>query len=94
MTVRIDTESDGPETVVTVAGRLVGAGASELLKTCRAIQGELVLDLNGLRSADAEGIEAVRQLVQAGRKLCGASPFIRLLLDDQPPAEADQEDRP
>ena len=83
MTVRIDTTAGDTSTLVTVAGRLAGSGAHELLKTCRAIDGELVLDLTGLLSADADGIEAIRELVRAGRKLRGASPFIRLLLDDQ-----------
>jgi hypothetical protein len=47
----------------------------------------IVLDLTGLRSADPEGINAIRELVCGDAKLRGASPFIRLLLEDQPSAD-------
>ena len=72
-----------------IIGRLEEEGVCELLRTCDAIEGEFVLDLTGLRSADPGGIEAIQKLVRAGRKLRGASPFIRLLLYDQQPADAE-----
>ena len=83
MTMRIDTTSEGSKAVVSVAGRLEGPGVRELLRTCRSIAGEFVLDLAGLRSAYPEGIEAIQKAVSGGAKLRGVSPFIRLLLDDQ-----------
>ena len=82
MTVRIDTTSEGSNTTVSVAGRVDGSGVGELLRTCQSVEGGFVLDLAGLRSADPEGIEAIRKLVLGGAKLRGVSPFIRLLLDD------------
>jgi hypothetical protein len=94
MTLRVDTASEASTTVVSVAGRLKGREVREFLKSCDAIEGEFELDLTNLRSADSEGIEAIRELMRAGRKLRGASPFIRLLLGDQPSAEADQGDKP
>ena len=87
MTLRIDAATHDSKTIVVVAGRLADEEVREFLRACRAIEGEFELDLTGLRSADSEGIEAIRELVRAGRKLRGVSPFIRLLLDDQPPAE-------
>ena len=84
MTVRIDTTSEDSKTIVSVAGRLSGLGVREFLRTCDSIDGELVLDLTGLRSAESEGINAIRELVRGGAKLRGVSPFIRLLLKDQP----------
>ena len=84
MTVRIDTTSEGSKAVVSVAGRLEGLGGRELLKTCRSIAGEFVLDLSGVLAADPEGIEAIHKAVSGGAELRGVSPFIRLLLDDQP----------
>jgi len=89
MTVRIDTTSENSKTIVSVAGRLAGSGVHELLRTCHSTEGEFVLDVTGLRSADPEGIETIRNLVHEGRKLRGVSPFIRLLLDERPPSEAD-----
>ena len=87
MSVRIETTSEGSKTIVSVAGRLVGSATHEFLRACRSTKSEFVLDLSGLLSADSEGIEAIRELVHEGRKLRGVSPFIRLLLDDQPSAE-------
>jgi anti-anti-sigma regulatory factor len=87
MSVRIETTSEDSETIVSVAGRLEGSATQEFLMACRSTKNEFVLDLSGLRSADSEGIEAIRELVRAGRKLRGVSPFIRLMLDDKPSAE-------
>ena len=83
MTVRIETSAGEKKPTVSVAGRLEGLGVGELVRTCRSIEGELVLDLSGLRSADAEGLEAIQKLVQGGARLRGASPFIRLLLESE-----------
>lgn len=83
MTVRIETSAGEKKPTVSVAGRLEGLGVGELVRTCRSIEGGLVLDLSGLRSADAEGIEAIQKLVQGGARLRGASPFIRLLLESE-----------
>ena len=82
MTVRIDRTSEDSKAVVSVAGRLEGPGARELLRTCRSIAGKFVLDLSGVQAADPEGIEAIQKAVSGGAKLRGVSPFIRLLLDD------------
>ena len=87
MTLRVDAATHDSKTVVVVAGRLAGEEVREFLRACRAIEGEFELDLTSVRSADSEGIEAIRKLVREGRKLRGASPFIRLLLNDQTPAE-------
>ena len=40
------------------------------------------LDLSGLISADAEGIREPRALSAKGAELCGASAYIRQLLND------------
>jgi hypothetical protein len=88
MTVRIETSAGEKKPTVSVAGRLEGLGVGELVRTCRSIEGELVLDLSGLRSADDEGIDAIQKLVLEGVRLQGASPFIRLLLGDLKPGDA------
>jgi len=89
MTLRVDTVSEASTTVVSVAGRLEGEGIRELLKTCDSIEGEFVLDLSGLRSADSEGIAAIRELAVRAQNLTGVSPFIRFLLNPSPPTDAD-----
>ena len=80
MTVRIESILEGSTTVVSVAGRLSGAGVTELRRTCSSVEGKLVLELGSLRSADPDGIEAIQDLVGDGAELRGESPFIRLLL--------------
>jgi hypothetical protein len=89
MTVRMETTSDDGTTTVMVSGRLTSACVPAFLRTCESAEGDCVLDLDGLRAADAEGLEAIRELVRAGTELRGVSQFIRLLLDEQPPANAD-----
>ena len=89
MTVRIDTASGRTETIVSVSGRLEGAGVEELMRVCRSIGGEFVLDLTGVRSADPEGIDAIRELTSRSATLRGVSPFMRLLLEDQQPGGTD-----
>jgi hypothetical protein len=89
MTVRIETSSEDSRTIVSVAGQLTELGVRELQRTCRPIEGEFVLELTGLRSADPEGIKAIQELVRGGARLRGTSPFIRLLLDDQPLEDVD-----
>ena len=89
MTVLIETTSEDSKTIVSVAGRLQGLGVGELLKTHDSIEGEFVLDLSGLRSADPDGIKAIRKLLRAGAKLRGASPFIQILLGNQASADED-----
>jgi anti-anti-sigma regulatory factor len=88
MTVRISTTPEASRTIVSVAGRLDGSAARELLLSCHSTEGELVLDLTDLRSVDPEGIEAIRKLTREKWELRGVSPFIRLQLEgDQPSAE-------
>jgi hypothetical protein len=93
MTVRIETTSQESKTIVSVAGRLAGPAVRELLKTCRTTGRNSVLDLSGLRSAEPDGIEAIQKLVREGHELRGTSPFIRFLLDETPPPDADGDSR-
>jgi anti-anti-sigma regulatory factor len=86
MTVRIETSAEGTKTIVRVAGRLEERAVNEFAKTCLSVEGELVLDLTHLRSADPAGIGEIQKLVQGGADLRGASPYIELLLDPQQPA--------
>ncbi len=68
-----------------IAGRLEASSTEDLQEVCRSIEGSLALDLSGLVSADARGLEAIRDFEERGAALRGVSPFIRLLLDGDPP---------
>jgi hypothetical protein len=70
--------------VVVVAGRLIGAAVSELSRACREIDGPVTLDLTELRSADVAGIGLLRALRTMGAEFRGLSPYLQLLMDEEP----------
>lgn len=80
MDLRIDITSEGPETVVRIAGHLSGVAVVQLGKACDPIEGAFVLDLSNLLFADEAGIDAIRTLDEKGAEVGGASPFVQLLL--------------
>jgi len=84
MMFRIEVRPENTRTTVSIAGRLEEQAVQQLLETCDAVSGELVLDLTDLRSTNPRGIEAIQGLLRVGAKLEGESSFIRLLLDDRP----------
>ncbi len=83
MDIRIDIESEGPEVVLHVAGRLTGPAIEQLSDVCEPIDGNYVLDLSKLMFADDAGAEAIRTLREGGAGIRGASSFIRLLIDGE-----------
>ena len=81
MGIRIDFNSNGSETVVSIAGRLCNTAVAQFKKTCNPIEASFVFDLSNLMFADLEGINAIRAIVEKGAQVRGASPFVQLLLD-------------
>lgn len=82
MEIRIDITTEGLETVVHVAGRLSGGAVAQFREACDQIEDAFVLDLSNLLFADDVGIDVIRTTVEKGAELRGASPFVRLLLED------------
>jgi anti-anti-sigma regulatory factor len=78
--IRISTDAGQTATTVRIAGRLTGADLPDVRALCESANFPLCLDLSGLRSADNDGIQALRALEEAGAQLHGASPYIRQLL--------------
>ena len=83
MEIRIDIESEGPDVVFHVAGRLAGPAITQLEDACEPIEGHYVLDLSNLIFADDAGTEAIRLLCQRGAEIRGASPFVKLLINGE-----------
>ena len=79
---RITSVSGEDETIIRLEGRLSAKRIEDLKKAVQAEPGTVLLDLSDLRSADAEGVLALRSISAKGAKLIGASPFIRQLLDE------------
>ena len=81
MEIRIDIESEGPDVVLHVAGRLTGPAIAQLSEACEPMKGRFVLDLSKLKFADDEGADAIRRLREKGANIRGASTFIKLLIN-------------
>lgn len=80
MTLYIGCNLDSGVTVFRLEGWLEGEAVAELERVALESAGPIRLDLSGLRSADTEGLHALRALRTTGATLVGASPYIRLLL--------------
>jgi anti-anti-sigma regulatory factor len=83
MDIRIDIESEGPEVVLHVAGRLAGNTIEQLANVCEPMEGHYVLDLSKLMFADDAGAEEIRRLREGGANIRGASSFIELLINGE-----------
>ena len=83
MELRIDIETEGPDVVLHVAGRLAGPAIKQLEDVCEPMEGQYVLDLSKLKFADDAGAEAIRTLREGGADIRGASSFIKLLIDGE-----------
>ena len=81
MDIRIDTISNGSETVIRITGRLSNTAVAQLKKACDSIEDPFVMDLSHLLFADDEGIDAIRAIADKGAQIHGASPFVQLLLE-------------
>jgi hypothetical protein len=82
MDIRIDTNTDGQRTVVLIAGRMEGPAVVQVREACAEIEGEMLLDLSNILSADPGAIDLIRELCESGAEVRGGSPYIRFLLDD------------
>jgi len=77
---RIDVESVGIKTRISIAGELLAEGVGELKQAAGANGESLELDLSDLTFADDYGVETLRRLIDDGASVIGASPFIKKLL--------------
>jgi hypothetical protein len=80
MVVRISSKTAVGRTVLRVEGLLQAADVESLRHEWDVAGGSVTLELSQLQSADASGVEAIRELVSHGAKLHGVSPFMELLL--------------
>jgi hypothetical protein len=82
MQLRIVVSLEGSRRVVKVEGRLDAEGVPELENVTRDVCAALCLDLSDLRLTDGEGIAALLRLQKAGAVIQGASPYLKLLLQE------------
>lgn len=79
MTIRVSTEAGQTTTTIRIEGQLTVADLADVRAACESASPPLRLDLSGLRSADVDGIRALRSLAETA-ELHGANPYIRQLL--------------
>ena len=82
MGIRIDCHLNGPEAVISIAGRLCGTAVKQLEQALAQVEEPRVIDLSNLFFADGDGIDAIRAIIDEGAQVQGASPFIALLLEN------------
>ena len=80
----IGSKSEASRTVMTISGRLSGPAVEEFRGLRRSIEGPVTLDLSSLVMADDDGVEAIRAMLLEGDEIRSASPFVQLLLKDDP----------
>jgi anti-anti-sigma regulatory factor len=80
LTVRVTTEAGETVTTIRIEGKLTSVSVPDVRAACESANTPLHLDLSGLRSADSDGIRALRSLSDAGAELHGANPYINQLL--------------
>ncbi len=80
LTIRVSTEVGETATTIRIEGRLTGADLPDMRTAYKWAKRPLRLDLSGLKSADIDGIRALRSLSETGAELHGVSPYINQLL--------------
>ncbi len=80
MTIRVTTEVGESVTTIRIEGQLTSSSVPDVRAACESVDPPLRLDLSGLRSADRDGIRALRSLSEKGAELRGANPYINQLL--------------
>ncbi len=80
--IRITETTEAQRRVFRIDGRLTAENVPVLDSRCTEVGRPHVLDVAGLKSADAVGSEKLRELASSGVEIRGASPYLRLLIDE------------
>jgi anti-anti-sigma regulatory factor len=81
MDLRVSEIIDEKGTTLRVDGRLSGSAVAELVHASENAAVPLTLDLSGLLFADADGVNALKQIHARGARLCKIPPYVALLLE-------------
>jgi hypothetical protein len=84
MPIRVTTIAQASGTFVKVAGWFKAEDVEEFVHLLEQLDGDTVLELSELQSADRAGVEVLRELIASGVQLRGASPYVDLLLKAEP----------
>ena len=81
MVCRIETRRENNRVVVHLAGRLSDGQVPDLLAACAGGDGQPILELEELVSADSVGLDALLRIEQQGALLIGLPEYLRLKLE-------------
>ena len=81
--IRISLEQAKHNTIVVIDGRLLEADLDELARVRDSVTGATVLSLHGLEFCVGAGIQALRAWLDAGARLQDATPYLRMMLEDE-----------
>jgi len=80
----ITTQKKPDHTVVTLDGRLADADVEDVHRVLSAVSGAVALRLCDLESCSEGAVEELRQWIDAGFTVQGATPFMQMLLSKNP----------
>jgi hypothetical protein len=80
--IRITETTEGQRRVFRIDGRLTAEDVPVLDERCTEVGRPHVLDIRGLRLADEVGSERLREFASSGVEIRGASPYLKLLIED------------
>ncbi len=76
----ITTQKKPDRTVVTLDGRLADSDVEEVHRVLSEVSGVVVLSLGDLETCSEGALAELRQWIEAGFKIQGATPFMQMLL--------------
>ena len=77
MTLKIETDSDGRETVIRLSGRLRSEHLDELQTQIKSSQSPVVFDLEGVMLFDVEAVRFFNTCQEKGIELLHCPPYVR-----------------
>ena len=77
MTLKIETDSDGPKKIIRLSGRLRSEHLDELKRQMDGDPSRLVLDLDGVTLVDVEAVRFLDTCEKGGTELLHCCPYIR-----------------
>ncbi|MDS4022958.1 MAG: hypothetical protein RKR03_21005 [Candidatus Competibacter sp.] len=92
--IRITIHPELSHTVVTIDGQLTAADFPEVRRARESIGGAVALDLDGLDASARAGIRLLQDWLDAGACLDAATPFLRMVLQDQKAGDSRKENSP
>lgn len=84
--IRITTQKQKDGTIVTIDGQVAESDLREIRRIRRSVKGAVFLNVRGLTSCTAGGVELLRAWLAAGARLQDATPFLEMILKDSSPS--------